>query len=1075
LLALLLLNANRVVSVDRLVDYLWGDQPPATARGLLQGCVAGLRRVLREAAADGRLETVAPGYLLRVAPGELDLDRFEELADEASRVQLADPVRAAELFAAALSLWRGPALDGILLAGCQADVARLEERRLTALAQRIDVDLRLGRHAELVGELYAHVKAHPLREGRWAQLMLALHAADRQADALDAYRQLRQTLVAQLGVEPGTLIQQLHRTILAGGDPLPDYLGTRGLPVERTGPPPPPASPEPVAPAQLPAVPAQLPAAPAAFTGRRQQLKRLDELLTDSDRAPRVAMVSGMAGAGKTALAVYWAHQVRQRFPHGQLYTNLRGYARPPMRPIDALAGFLQALRVPADRIPVDLEQAAALYRSLLADRQVLVVLDNAYSIEQVRPLLPGGDGCLVLVTSRELFGGLVAREGAVHVNLGVLDPDEARALLAQLLGEERVQAEAPAAAELARLCAFLPLALRIAAANLTLHPRPGIAEQVAELAAGDRLAALAVSQDEQAAVRTAFDQSYAALPADARGLFRLLGLVPGPHVTAGAAAALAGTLPGAAARLLRRLEGGHLLDQPAPDRYTLHDLVRIYAADRVQQEEPADDRRAAADRLSDWYLRTTEAAAQVLHPQLLRLPMAHQSGVPADRFETGAAALAWLEAERPNLYAMVQHTAEHGQHQVTHRLSHALFGFYWLRMYPAEWSATAEAGLAAAQADGDPRAEALAENDLATAHMRQSRHGPATDHYHRALALSERLGWHEAHVATLNGLGIMYQRQQRMLEAAKIHRHALDLRRRSGHRRGQFVSLANLGMVYIGLGRLRQAVEALDEALALAREFGSRHREAHCLEALGEVYYLLGRFRESEDHLTSALPTLREFGERAVEAETLRTLAALHCDAGRYAPALEAAEAAVALARDGGELALEPGTLVVLGTVEHRLGRYSPALAQHEQALRLALDTEQRSVVVEALMGVAAAQHRLDRIAEARHAVERAVELATAGDFRVLMGDAFVAFAAVEAAAGRLGEAVAYAERAAALQRETGHRLGEARALRELGQALHDRGETEAAVASLRQAYARFSEIGSPEAEQLRARLPDR
>jgi DNA-binding SARP family transcriptional activator/tetratricopeptide (TPR) repeat protein len=1066
LLAALLLGANRVVSTDRLVDYLWGERAPATARSLLQGCVAGLRRVLRTAgeAAGERLQTAAPGYLLRVAPGELDLYRFDELVRSAGETAAggarADLERAAGQLAEALSLWRGPALDDIDRARFQPDVAWLEERWLAVLEERIDLDLRLDRQAGLVSELRGLVRAHPLRERLWAQLMLALYRADRQADALDAYRRLRRRLVEQLGVEPSETVQQLHRTILAGGVASADYAQARGLPIGHR----PAATP---LPAEDWAPPAQLPAAPAAFTGRSRQLKRLDELLPEPAAGLRVAVISGMAGVGKTSLVLHWAHRARPRFDHGQLYVDLRGYApSPPVRPIEALAGFLRALGVPGERVPTDLDQATALYRSLLADRRVLVVLDNAGSIEQVRPLLPGSPGCLVLVTSREELRGLVAIEGAAHLSLDVLNPAEARDLLARILGEDRVRPEPDSTTELARLCAYLPLALRVAVADLIVHPGLRIAEQVTQLATGDRLAALAVEWDEQTAVRAAFDYSYTALPADARRLFRLLGLVPGPHITADAAGALAGAAPASAAGLLGRLARAHLVEQSAPDTYVLHDLVRLYAADRAHSDEAAAARQAATGRLFDWYLHSAGAAGRLIYPEQLGLSLPQRAAAPPARFDGHASALAWLEAERPNLLAAVVHTAEHGPRPVAYRLAYALSGFYWRRMYLPEWLAIAEAGLVAAHAEGDQQAEAALETSIGHAHMRHSRYQQAIDHYGRALALGAQAGSLELQARVLNRLGTAHRFQQRMPEAVGYQERALELSRRSGWRAGEAASLGNLATACIDLGRLQQALDFATEASARFRQIGSPGGEAHCLAVMGEAYHLLGRFDEAEDHLTRAHDAVREYGDRSDESEYMRTLAAVYRDAGKYQQALDLAEAARVVASE----VVGPGrvsiVLVTLGTIYQRLGQPAQALDCCRRAVEQETEIHRRRPhVVEALIGMATAQLDLGRPAEANRIARQALSRAREGACRVEEGQALVVLATVDLAEGRVDAAVAHANEAVAIQRETGHRLGEARALRELGEALNRRGDTDAATASRRLAYELFTEIGSPAA----------
>jgi tetratricopeptide (TPR) repeat protein len=781
-----------------------------------------------------------------------------------------------------------------------------------------------------------------------------------------------------------------------------------------------------------------------------------------------VVVISGMAGVGKTTLALHWAQRVRDRFPDGQLYVNLRGYASSsPVRPVAALAGFLQALGVPADQVPVEPEPAAGRYRSLLADRRVLAVLDNASAIEQVRPLLPGGPGCLVLVTSRERLAGLVALEGAAHLNLEVLDPAEAGELLGRVLGTERVEAEPAAVAELARWCGFLPLALRVAAANLALHPQRRIAAEAAELASGDRLAALAVDQDEQSAVRAAFDHSYTGLPAEARRLFRLLGLVPGPHVTADAAAALGGTSRAEASRLLNRLASAHLVDQPAPGRYTLHDLVRLYAADRAEHEETAEDRQAATGRLFDWYLQTADAAGRLLNPETLRLPPVEEAAPQPARFDDHQQALAWLDAQRPNLLAAVQHTAEHGPRPVAWRLADTLRGYYYLRVYTLDWLVVAGAGLAAAEAGEDLPAQAAAEHSLADLHRRIGRFQRAIEHYTRAATLSQQAGWREGQTSTLGGLGTTYFHLGRLPESAEHFTQALALARKHGQTTRQAARLGNLGLVYWLQGRLQQAADQHTQALALSRQLGSRRNEAVGLANLGESYHSLGRFDDALDCLTTALTLHRELGDRGGEAEALCVLAAVHRDAGRHPHALESAQAAVALSRDTGERPTEASAMAILATVHGCAAQYSQAIDHHQQALVLARETDTRYAEMTALIGLAVAYRQLANTGDAESFARNGLALAEQGGYRVVEGQAHTALAGVHLDLEEPDQAIEHAERAIAIQQETGHRLGEARARKELGNVLHRRGATEAAAASWQHANRIFTEIGSPEAAQ--------
>jgi DNA-binding SARP family transcriptional activator len=1053
LLAALLLNANRVVSADRLVDVLWGDQPPATARSLLQGCVAELRRALKGTGAP--LVTRPPGYLLEVGPDELDLGRFAQLVAEAGAEQ-ADPTEAARLLREGLALWRGPALGDVTVAALQPEAAALEERRLAALEDRIDADLRAGHHAALIGELRELVRRHPLRERMWAQLMQALHRAGRPAEAMAAYQRLRDTLVKQLGVEPAASLQQLHRAILARADPV---------------------SPGPTADAAppVPPVPAQLPAATAAFTGRVDALKRLEELWSLDGVA--VGVISGTAGVGKTAVAVHWGHQVRTRFPDGQLYVDLRGYAAGPrVPPEEALADFLAALGVPADQVPLDLEPAAALYRTLLADKRMLVVLDNAGSAEQVRPLLPGAGGSLVLITSRDRLGGLVARDGAVHIGLDVLAPAEAQELLGRLIGPERIEAEPAAAAELARLCGHLPLALRIAVANLAIGPDRRIVDQVAELAAG-RLDALEVGGDERTAVRSAFDLSYSVLAPEARRAFRLIGLAPGTSVTPETAAALTGAPVVPAARLLQRLASAHLLDQRGPRRYTLHDLLRQYAAERAHQEDRAAAREQATGRLFDWYLRATDAAARVLSPEKLRLrmPVAGTDPVPASPvFDGPARALAWLDAELSNLLAVIKHTAEHGPGPIAWLLADALRGFFGRRMLTVDWLAAARAGLAAAEAAGDLPGQAAAQLSLADAHNRRSEYEQALARYDRALELFQQAQWPEGAASVLCNSGGVYLEQGELERAAEQTSQALALHRQAGMAGGEAVALGNLACIYASLGRLAEAAEHATEALALYRRIGSTWGEAISLGYLGDIRRHQGRLDEALDLLTRALSSHRETGNRGAESDVLRAIAAAHTDAGRLDEAMVAAGGALSLARETADPRMEADVLTVLAEVHMRRLAYETAIGHFERSLALSRQGRMRYEAAAALAGLAGASRQLGRLAPARSYAYEALANARAGRLRVVEGQALTVLADIDAELGELDAAIASADAALALHRSTGHRLGEARTLLSLGHARSRAGEPGRAAACWHEALALFAEIGAAEAHDAR-RLLDR
>jgi DNA-binding SARP family transcriptional activator/Tfp pilus assembly protein PilF len=955
-LVALLLDADRVVPVGRIVDAVWDDSPPDTATKQVRNCVSRLRQRFRAVGASDRVIVTEPsGYRLRLDDAHLDARAFTAATDSARRLAAAGrPAEAVADLRAALATWRGPALAGLDGRMIEAAAAGLNEQRLTAQEECLTHELALGGGTELVAELSRLVAEHPTRERPRGQLMLALCRAGRRDDALEVYRQGRQVLVDELGLEPGAELQALERAILLDDERLAGG-----------GPPP----------VRDPVVPAQLPADVTAFTGRQDDLGQLDAQLPGAATGLAVCVISGAAGVGKTALAVHWAHRVRTAFPDGQLYVNLRGYApEAPVDPTAALASFLGALGVPAERIPVEVDGAAAMYRSRLADRRVLVVLDNAATAEQVRPLLPGSPGCQVVVTSRDRLDGLVARDGARLRRLTVLTEPEAYAVLAEILGPDRVAAEPAATRELARLCAYLPLALRIAAAHLTNRPRR-IAGYVAELSAGNRLAVLAVPDDAQTAVRAAFDLSYATLSPGTRRLFRLLGLAPGADVTAAAVAALIGGTPAEARDGLDRLAGAHLVDEPVEGRFAFHDLLRQYAAERAYLEDGEAELQAAVGRLVAWYVQEVDRAARLLSPEILRLP-ARPGPVAAPTTADQQAALAWLDAELANLVAVATLPPDRCPRSVAWTLSDALRGYFHLRMHTVDWLTVARAGLAAAELDGDLAAQAAAQLSLGDLHWRISLHDRSIEHYRRAADLAARAGWRRGRGAILGNLGNVYQQAGRLDTAVEHYREALDIAEKTGWVAGRAANLENLGEVYWELGRLAEAADHTMRALT-ARPEGTHFAEGVALTTLGEVCHALGRLDEAGAHLTRALTLHRAVGNRGGEAETLRVLALVGRDDGRLPEALDLANTARDLAREAGDRRYEADALNTVASVQRAFGEYHDAVGNHRRALALAHEMGSRYPEVEALIGLALAYHDRGDAGAARQCANQALDLA--------------------------------------------------------------------------------------------------
>lgn len=780
------------------------------------------------------------------------------------------------------------------------------------------------------------------------------------------------------------------------------------------------------------AVPAQLPPDVRPFVGRDEQLAWLDALVdrsADQATAVVISAIAGTPGVGKTALALRWAHRVRDRFPDGQLYINLQGYAAgSPMPPLDALARLLHTLGVPAEKVPPDVDQAAAVYRSLLAERRTLVLLDNAASADQVRPLLPGGAGSVVLVTSRDQLGGLVARDGAHRMRLDVLAADEAHALLAGILGAGQAASDPDAVRDLAEVCGYLPLALRIAAANLAAHPQRRIADQVARLRDRDRFAALAVPGDPHTSVAAAFELSYTRLPAPARRMFRLLGLVPGPDVTVEGAAALADITVEQATPLLETLTAAHLLDEHTIGRYTCHDLLRRYAADRAGREDAEPERRAALARLYDFYLSTVDAAARLLYAGKLRLPLPDRASAAAAPIGDHAQAMSWLNTELPCLVAAIRHARRHGPRPMAWLLADALRGYFWLSRGIIDWLATGEAALAAAHAEGDLHGQAAIQLSLGDAHVNAGRYDGALERYRDALATAERLGSIDVQSAVLNNAALVYLWLGRPREAADHYRHALALARRMGSRSGEAVVLGNLGNAYRMLGSLQQAVDHHTQALAIHHKEGKPTEGAFVRRELAVDYHMLGEFDLAREHLSEASAELRTLGDRAEEAEVLRCLAALDSDTG--APSTDLAEAAVVLTREIHDRLLEAGALNTLGTIHHRLADHQHAIENHAQALRIAREMRLDYVQAEALIGLGAAYQGQGDRERAHERLDEALAIAERAGFRILQGQALATLAELHLAAGDLDRANEAAGQALTIHYETGSRYGQARAV---------------------------------------------
>ncbi|WP_165968932.1 BTAD domain-containing putative transcriptional regulator [Actinomadura sp. KC06] len=897
-LGLLALHANQVVSRDRLIDWLWGERHPATAENLVQVHVSRLRSALRRGGreAAGRIATRTPGYVLHAEPGELDLLEFEQLARTGgTALSGGDPSEAARLLRGALDLWTGPALGGLGLSPrAQAGAMQLEERRLSVLEQRIEADLRCGGHCEVIGELRGLVADYPLRERLWEHLMVALCQAGRAGEALYAYTEARGHLVDQLGIEPGPSLRRLQDRILAGSSregrpdqaesddtagrhPAADLADPR--PMEGL------ASAQPV---ERSAAPRQLPFDIRGFIGRHEELAHLDRLQDDAGANPSaatVAVVSGTAGVGKTALAVRWAHSVQDRFPDGSLFVNLRGYdpVGPPMEPAEALDGFLRALGTAPAAIPPNLEERAALFRTRTSGRRILILLDNAASSEQVRWLLPGSSRCMVLVTSRGRLSGLTVREGADRLCLDLLAEKEALRLLRQDIGSRRADAEPDAAAELARLCACLPLALRLVAELTRTRKHTALADLARDLAdQRRRLDLLATDDDQATAVRAVFSWSYDALtPAEARA-FRLLSVHPGPDVGRGGAAALIGTDGPGARLLLDKLTGAHLLQETSHDRYRFHDLLRAYAVDRAHEDESVAEREEAESRVLHWYMHTALSADRVIMPLRRHIELGPPpAGVRPIELRNPTDAVAWCESERPNLVAAVHHSVESGRYEVAKKLPQILWSYFSVATRWSDWITTSRLGVRASQDDGDRFAEAFSRASLANAYRDIRRLDDAVEQFEQAIAISQEIGelWIEASARSVLG---MTHRDRRQFDAA-LHncRSGLRLFTAIDDEWGVAWSFYGLGDL---LGACRDhddAIAHLRKALAIFNRIDDQWGRSRALFGLGHNHYHLKQYDEAAIYCGEALTIAGKIGNRHGVALALYTLGRIESDTG--------------------------------------------------------------------------------------------------------------------------------------------------------------------------------------------------
>lgn len=1096
LLGALLLRANETVPTDGLLDALWGDAVPPTARASLQNHVARLRGLFGPAEQD-RIRTTASGYLIRVGAGELDTEEFGRRVADARRARRARDWEAVSAeAAAALRLWRGRPLEDLpsLAEGEAADTFQhaLENSRLQLRSWRAAAELRLGRHHDLVPELTSWAAEHPLAEELQRDLMTALLRDGRRAEALDVYGRLRLRLSEELGVDPGASVQEVYLRALAEQ--------------------PPPAVDRPTAPAPAPAEPAdrpptppappvrcQLPSEARAFTGREAEVERLlacARHAADGDDTgwAVVAAVDGMAGVGKSALAVHVAQRVRADFPDGQLFVDLRGWTpnAAPMTTAEALDALLRSLDVPPQTIPRDPAERAVQLRDRLAGTRTLIVLDNALSSAQIRPLLPATSRCLVLVTSRKRLTGL---DDSHAVSLRVLSETESLTLLRRVAGAERVPAEQPEARELAALCGFVPLALRIAAAQLRRRRSLRLTDLVERLRDEhhrlpqlDQLDQSGLKATEDRGLSAVFATSFTALPSAEQRLLTLLALIPGADVDAAAASALLDGEAVAAEQLLDSLLDQNLLIQHVPGRYGFHDLIRLYCREPRGWEKDQHD--AALDRLLAHYARGAERAAAHLRRWPRAVRTARTDAVRAvDAVDTAdsvdaaavpawdeASALAWMRAERENLLASARSAVGEGQprHRVVAGVALAL-ALAPLLHQEGPLTEAAEllrhcAETARKTGDRFGRAECLTE--LGRIHMQRGDFTDSQRAHEESLALYRALGERLGEANAIYESGCVHLFSGDYAAAVPLLEQCLEVYPEIGSELGQANALFQLGRAYRLTGDVARGGERGERALELYVALGKRWGEGHVLCDLARVRQLSGELRAAVELGERALTAFRAIDNQLGEAIACQALGRVHQDLDQPVEATELFERALRLFRAMAAKQAVARSLWDLGRVRLSAGDPESAASLHEESLAMFQASGNRN-------GEANVRHDLGR---ARHALGRAAEaaelLAQARTIFHDLGDPH-GEAEVLNSTGTLrldthgaNAALTCHEEALRLARQVRNPLEEARALEGAGRAHTAIGDTARAATELREAVTLYGRIGAARAAAAAKRL---
>ncbi|XVQ84262.1 BTAD domain-containing putative transcriptional regulator [Microbispora siamensis] len=929
-LAVLVLNANQTVTLDRLVEAIYDDDPPATSRAQVQICISALRRLFSAHNHPEMIVTTRQGYMLRVPAEGIDACRFESLVSRARKARDGRcHQEAIQHYREALALWRGPALDGIESRLVRSLASWVSEQRITANEDCIQLELQLGRHHELVGELVRLVREHPLREGLVGQLMLALYRSGRQAEALQVYRDARQLIVEELGLEPNERLQQLEAAILTSDESLDPGPALPETTLESR--------------ARAPSVPGMLPADIADFTGRQEQIDVIRRRLTvppdGTDRfAVPIVAIAGRAGIGKTTIAVHAAHSIAAHFPDGQLFVDLHGVSR-PVSPMQVLDRFLRALGSPGSALPETLAERAEMYRMLLADRRVLIVLDDAASEAQVLPLLPGSPTSAVIITSRSRLGGLA---GATTVDVDLLDPAQSIEMLSRIVGSQRVRDEPASAVALAELCCYLPLALRIAGARLASRPHWSVEHLVDRL--GDEARRLDELKHGSMGIRASLALSHEGLSEQARRLFRRLAILHADVFSVWIGAALLDRPLAEAQDLLDDLVDAQLIEVVGGGRgtevqYRFHDLIRVYARERLAEEEPPSERAAALSRVLRSLHRLIQAARdrEYGRPAGPHLLPEIDSPLPAELVERLVdEPITWFERERSVLLAGIRQAAQAGFTDLCWGMAMNAEAFFELRVYLDDWRESTEIALEAARKGGDECGQA----------------------------------------EMLCVRGALAQTEQRFDDARRDFESALALFRKTGSVLQVARSLRNLAFLQRMNGRFEAASGHLRQALAIFTEIGDQISAAHTLVNLAAIHGECGDLGDVKIMLADALSCGKSGGSRRVISQVLHRMGRVHLREEEFTSAAAAFTEALALAEEIGDATGQSFALHGLGIAELRRGKPGDAGRLLRRALTMAQTSQYRLAEAHALTGLGELAMRAGRLCDAVGRLRKAVAL---------------------------------------------------------------------------------------------------